>query len=105
MRRFGDMAQFDFYSMRLAEQLQTLAMQYIHEAFFAEEDLAIDNLTWNRFSKAMDDAQQEGPVAKVELDRQLAKILKGVLPQVLNPQPPGQGQGQQPGQAQPSGGQ
>ena len=98
MRRFGDFAQADFYSMRLAEQMQTLAMQYIHEAFFAEEDLAMDNLTWNKFQKAMDDADQGGPVAKVELDRQLIKILNGVMPGVLNPQPQG-GQGQQPSQA------
>lgn len=82
-----------------------MAVQYIKKVFLAEEDINIDNLTWNRFSKAMDDAQQGGPVAKVELDRQLAKILKGVLPQVLNPQPPGQGDQGQPGQAQQGGGQ
>lgn len=90
MRRVGDFAQLDFYAMRLAEELQALSTQYINEAFFAEEDLNLDNLTLANFLKEAEKARDGGKVAELEFNRQLAKIIKGVVPMILNP-PPEQG--------------
>ncbi len=94
MNRIGDLSQADFESMRLAEQMQALSMEYINEAFFAEEDLNINNLTWNRFMDAVDRAKDGGPVAQNELDQMLLKILQPIAQQVMNPPQPG-AQGQQ----------
>ena len=71
--------------MRLAEQMQALAMEYIQEAYFAEEDLNLDNLTFNAFVKAADAAHEGGPIAQNEFNRMLTKILQGVVPQIMNP--------------------
>ena len=92
MRRIGDFAQADFFTMRLAEELQALSMQYIQEAYFAEEELNLDNLTFANFVKAADAAQEGGPIAQKEFDRLLAKIIKGATDQVLNPPQKGSNQ-------------
>ena len=91
MRRHGDFAQSDFAAMRLAEQLQSLSMQYINEAFFAEEDLGLDNLTLDKFFKELEKAKDGGPVAEFEFNRQLTKIIQGVIPMVTQPQEPQEG--------------
>lgn len=85
MRRIGDFSQADFAVLRLAEQMQALAVNYLNEAYFAEEDLNIDNLTWDRFVKAWDEAKDGGDIGMYEFNRQLAAIIQGVIPQVLNP--------------------
>lgn len=92
MRRIGDFSQADFEAMRLASQLQALATEYINDAFFAEEELNLDNLTLHNFVTSLDKAQDGGPVAVLEFNRMLSKIIAGVVPQVINP--PQQGQGQ-----------
>lgn len=83
MRRIGDYSQADFSAMRLAEQMQAMATQYINDAYFAEEDLNLNNLTWDNFVKQMDAAKDGGPVAMLEFNRQLAKIIQTAVPQVL----------------------
>ena len=98
MIRHGDFASADFEAMRLASELQALSVEYINESFFAEEDLNLDNLTLANFMKEMEKARDGGPVAAFEFNRQLSKILQGVIPQVMNPQQPGQQT--QPGQPQ-----
>ena len=85
MRRIGSFAQLDFLSMQLAEQMQALSMQYVQEAFFAEENIGLDNLTHALFLKEMENAKAGGPIAENEFNRQLAKIIQGIVPSILNP--------------------
>lgn len=90
MRRIGDYSQADFAALRLAEQMQALATQYITEAYFAEEELSLGNLTWNNFIKAADEAKDGGPIAMNEFNRMLAKIISGAVPEALAPPEEGQ---------------
>ena len=85
MRRIGSFAQLDFLSMQLAEQMQALSMEYIQESFFAEENIGLDNLTHALFLKEMEKAKEGGPIAQNEFNRQLAKIIQGIVPSILNP--------------------
>lgn len=91
MRRIGSMAQLDYFSMQLAEQMQALSMQYIQDAFYAEEDIGLDNLTHALFLKEMEKAKEGGPIAENEFNRMLSKIIQGVVPMITNP-PPQEGQ-------------
>ena len=86
MHRVGDFAQLDFQAMRLAEQLQAMCVSYINDAYFAEEDLTLDNLTPAKFISELEKARDGGPVAQFEFNRMLGKIIEGVIPQVMNPQ-------------------
>ena len=85
MRRVGSFAQADFQAMRLAEELQALSTLYINESFFAEEEINLDNLTLANFLKEAEKARDGGKVAELEFNRMLAKIIKGVVPMILNP--------------------
>ena len=85
MRRIGDFAQADFFAMQLAEQLQALSMQYVNEAFFAEEEINLDNLTLSNFLKEASKAKEGGPIAEQEFSRMLAKIVQGAADMVMNP--------------------
>lgn len=86
----GDFAQADFNAMRAAIELQGYLMDYINDAYFAEEPLTIGNLTYARFLKEYEKAVDGGPVAMKELNRQLAVILQPVAQQVMSQ--PQQGQ-------------
>ena len=83
MRRVGSYSQADFASMRMADQLQAMALDYINDVYFAEEDITFANLTPAKFQAELDKARDGGPVAMQEFNRQLAKILGEVLPQAL----------------------
>lgn len=85
MRRIGDYAQADFAAMRLAEELQALSVMYINDAFFAEEELNLDNLTLTNFLKAMESAREGGPVAETEFNRMLANIVRQAVGTVMAP--------------------
>ena len=74
--------------MKLAQELQGKVMDYINDAFFAEEDLNLNNLTYTRFMKEYDRARNDGTLD--ELDRQLAAILSPVIQMVLSQPPEGQ---------------
>lgn len=87
MRYLGDFARADFAVMQLAQQLQGKAMDFIQEAYYAEEDLSLNNLTYDRFMKHYDRARTEG---FDDLDRQLAAILSPILQQVLSAPPEGE---------------
>lgn len=91
MRRIGDYAIADFAAMRLAEEMQALSVLYINEAFFAEEELNLDNLTLNNFLKEMQKAKEGGPVAEHEFNRMLAGIVKQAVDMTMNPPQPTQG--------------
>lgn len=86
MIRVGDFAQLDFQAMKMAEELQAMCVSYINDAYFAEEDLNLDNLTPARFIAELEKARDGGPVAQFEFNRMLSKIIEGVIPQVMNPQ-------------------
>lgn len=88
MRRIGDFAQADFAVMKLAEELQAMSTLYINEAFFAEEDITLDNLTYSNFLKEAQKAREGGPVAQQEFNRMLAKIVQNSVGMVLNPPQP-----------------
>ena len=82
MRPVGNMARAEFEVMRLAQLLQGQALDYVMEAFFAEEDLNLNNLTYDRFMKEYEKSRAEGTTD--EFDRQLAAILSPVLQMVLS---------------------
>lgn len=85
MRRIGDFSQGDFEAMKLADQMQALAVGFIKDAYLAEEDINIDNLTLDRFLTELDKARSGGPIAQYEFNRQLSKVLMQVVPSVMNP--------------------
>lgn len=94
MRRIGDFSQADFQAMQMADQLQALSVGFIKEAFFAEEELNIDNITETKFFKELDKARAGGPVAQYEFNRMLGDLL---VQAVQRTQQQGQGQPQQGG--------
>lgn len=83
MNRIGNFAQADFQAMRYADQLQALAVSYIQEAFFSEEDLNLDNLTPTKFLQELEKARDGGPIAQLEFNRMLGKIIMGAVPMVM----------------------
>lgn len=90
MRRIGSLAQADFEAMKLGDQMQALCVMYLNKVYFAEEDIALDNLTLEKFLSESQKARDGGPIAQYEFNRQLTKILSGVIPQVMS-QPPEEG--------------
>lgn len=87
MRPVGNMARAEFEVMRLAQELQGKALDYVMESYFAEEDLSLSTLTYARFMKEYERARTEG---FDDLDRQLAAILTPILQQVLSAPPEGE---------------
>lgn len=85
MNPVGDFARADMGAMLLAQQLQGLVMDYIQDAYFAEEDLNLGNLTYDRFLKEYEKAK-DGDTMN-ELNRQLAAIIGPVIQQVFMPPP------------------
>lgn len=83
MQRHGSFAQADFQAMRYADQLQALAVSYIQEAFFSEEDLNLDNLTPTKFLQELEKARNGGPIAQLEFNRMLGKIIMSAVPTVM----------------------
>lgn len=83
----GDFARADFAVMRQAQELQGLVMDYIQDAYFAEEDLNLNNLTYARFMREYENAKAGGPLAMEELNTQLAGLLGPIIQQVMS-QPP-----------------
>jgi len=69
----------------MAQELQGLVMDYIQDAYFAEEELNLGNLTYARFMKAYEDARDNDMTD--ELNRQLAAIISPVIQQVFMPPP------------------
>lgn len=84
--------------MRMAGEMQALALKYIEDAFESDEDISLNSLTYDRFIDALDTARQSGPEAEAELNRQLAKIVHQAIQQAMSAPPPGAqpGQGQAP---------
>ena len=64
-------------------------MDYVMEAFFAEEDLNLNNLTYDRFIKEYEKAHAGDDLAKSELNRQLGAILGPLIEQVMAAPPEG----------------
>lgn len=91
MRRIGDYSQADFQAMQMADQMQALAVSFIKEAYFAEEELNLDNITEKKFMQALDKARTGSSVEKYEFNRMLGDLLVKAVQQ-------GQQQGQQPQQ-------
>lgn len=83
----GDFVKADFAAINMSVELQGLAMDYIMDAYFAEEKLNINNLTYANFMKEYEAAKDGDELAKSELDRQLLAILQPVIQQVMTPQP------------------
>ena len=82
MKPVGDFAHAEFEVMRLAQIMQGQAVDYVKAAFLAEEDLNLNNLTYDRFMKEYEKSRAEGTTD--EFDRQLAAILSPVLQMVLS---------------------
>ena len=92
MRRIGDYSQADFQAMQMADQMQALAISFIKEAYFAEEELNLSNITETRFVKALDSARTGSSVEKYEFNRMLGDLLiQAVQRGQQQGQPPQQG--------------
>lgn len=92
MRRIGDYSQADFQAMQMADQMQALAVSFIKEAYFAEEELNLSNITETRFVKALDGARTGSSVEKYEFNRMLGDLLiQAVQRGQQQGQPPQQG--------------
>ena len=87
MNPVGDFAKADMRVMLLAQELNGHVMDYINDAYFAEEPLNLENLTYDRFMKAYEKAHDAGPEAIDELNQQLAGILAPIFDQFMQMPP------------------
>ena len=83
MNPVGDFARADFAVMLLAQELQGRVMDYVSDAYFAEEELNANNLTYERFMRAYEKAHDGGDAEMQELHRQLAGILSPLFDQFM----------------------
>ena len=92
MKPVGDYARADFAVMKLAQELNAQIMDYVQDAYFAEEELNLGNLTYARFMKEYEKAKDGDDLAKSELNRQLGAILAPLIEQVMAAPPQEGGQ-------------
>lgn len=83
MKPVGNFARAEFEVMNLSQQMQGRVMDYINDVYFAEEELNINNLTYERFMREYEKAQAGGDESMSELNRQLAGILSPIIDQFL----------------------
>ena len=81
----GDWSRLGVTAMVRAEEMQTLAVAYIKEAFNVESDeVDIRTMTYQDFLKALDVSNKNG--TREEFEKRLAAQLMNLIPQIMQSQ-------------------
>ena len=82
-KAIGPWARMNMEVIKKAEAMQALALQTLEDAYRTEsDDLTLDNLSWENFSRKLDKAMSDGTMD--EFETQIAALLMPVVEQVMN---------------------
>jgi hypothetical protein len=80
----GSFAKIALASIQEAEALQGRAVAYINEAFEAtrDEELSVENLTWEKFVDQLSSANENGTLEELN-DKLLENIIMPIVEQAM----------------------
>lgn len=82
-KAIGPWARMNVEAIKRGEALQALALQALEDAYRTEsDDLTLDNLTWENFSRKLDKSMSDGTMD--EFEAQIAALLMPIVEQVMN---------------------